>query len=175
MPLRKPGIVCSEKVVADKPYLHIESISELGDTPDGVELRERISKAEKLADVRRGEDFNLVRVDSAGGSLGLLHYPDFSSDPFPSLVASWRVDLDAGTVGFRTYAGSLNPPILHRKELLLAASPQTRSRSGSAPPEPTPAAVPRSAPDASTTAGQLAPNPTPECSAIAGMRTLRRP
>jgi len=29
------------------------------------------------------------------------------------------VDLDTGSVGYRSYADSLNPPILHRKELLL--------------------------------------------------------
>ena len=29
------------------------------------------------------------------------------------------MDRDTGSVGYRTYADSLNPPILHRKELLL--------------------------------------------------------
>jgi hypothetical protein len=33
-----------------------------------------------------------------------------------ALVASRLVDPQAGTLSFRTYAGSLNPPILHRKE-----------------------------------------------------------
>ena len=89
------------------------------DTPEAATLLARLAQAEALARVRRGEQFNLVRVDSTGSTLGLLHYPGFSDDPFPSLAASWRVDLDTGSVGYRTYADSLNPPILHRKELLL--------------------------------------------------------
>jgi hypothetical protein len=37
------------------------------------------------------------------------------------------VDLGAGTVRFRTFADSLNPPILHRKELLLRADHPRRA------------------------------------------------
>ena len=46
--------------------------------------------------------------------------------PFPALATSWLVDLDAGTVGYRTYADSLNSPILQRKELLLPADDPRR-------------------------------------------------
>jgi hypothetical protein len=61
----------------------------------------------------------LVRIDDAGPCISLLHYPEFAEDPFPSLRESWLVDLDRSTVSYRTYAESFNPPILHRKELLL--------------------------------------------------------
>ncbi|MFD2113524.1 hypothetical protein [Thiorhodococcus fuscus] len=49
-----------------------------------------------------------------------MNYPTFDDDAFPALQESWLVDLDQRAVSYRTYADSLNPPILHRKELLLA-------------------------------------------------------
>jgi DNA phosphorothioation-associated putative methyltransferase len=36
------------------------------------------------------------------------------------LLESWQVDLASSHVGYRTYQNSFNPPILHRKELMLA-------------------------------------------------------
>ena len=71
--------------------------------------------------------FNLARFDRSAPVVSLLHYPGFFDDPFPALAASWLVDLRAGTVSFRTYADSLNPPILHRKELLLPADHPRRA------------------------------------------------
>jgi hypothetical protein len=56
--LHRSSLVSGGRGVFDKLYLHIEPILELGDTAEGVALRERISKVEKLADLRRGEDFN---------------------------------------------------------------------------------------------------------------------
>ncbi|WP_342450221.1 DNA phosphorothioation-associated putative methyltransferase [Thiorhodococcus minor] len=49
-----------------------------------------------------------------------MNYPTFDDDAFPALQESWLVDLVQRSVSYRTYADSLNPPILHRKELLLA-------------------------------------------------------
>jgi hypothetical protein len=49
----------------------------------------------------------------------LLHYPGFFDEPFPRLQESWLVDLSTEQTRYRTYAESRNPPILHRKELLL--------------------------------------------------------
>ena len=63
---------------------------------EAATLIARLAQAEALARVRWGEQFNLVQVNSSGSALGLLHYPGFSEDPFPSLAASWRVDLDTG-------------------------------------------------------------------------------
>lgn len=54
-----------------------------------------------------------------GGRIALLDYPDFFEAPFPALARSWNVDPATGKVSFRDYRESPNPPILHRKELLL--------------------------------------------------------
>lgn len=102
------------KAVGGRTYLHVDTLSLL----DTV-LAARVAAAEQLAQVKRHEHFNLVRIDDAGPWIALLNYPEFADDPFPALRESWLVDLDRSTVGYRTYVDSLNPPILHRKELLL--------------------------------------------------------
>lgn len=102
------------KTVGGRTYLHVDALSLLD-----AERAARVAAAERLAQVKRHEHFNLVRIDDAGPWIALLNYPEFADDPFPALRESWLVDLDRSTVGYRTYADSLNPPILHRKELLL--------------------------------------------------------
>ncbi len=102
------------KAVGGRTYLHVDTLSLL----DAV-LAARVAAAEQLAQVNRREHFNLVRIDDAGPCIALLNYPEFADDPFPALRESWLVDLDRSEVGYRTYVDSLNPPILHRKELLL--------------------------------------------------------
>lgn len=50
-------------------------------------------------------------------AVSLLEYEDFADSAFPALNASYRIDLTTGAVKVRRYES--NPPILHRKELLL--------------------------------------------------------
>src|SRR5512144_1050383 len=102
------------KVVGDRTYFHVEALHLLD-----ADRAARVAAAERLARVKRGEHFNLVRLDEAGPCIALLNYPQFADDPFPALHESWLVDLDSATVSYRTYEDSLNPPILHRKGLLL--------------------------------------------------------
>jgi DNA phosphorothioation-associated putative methyltransferase len=71
--------------------------------------------------------FNVARANSEAGTISLLHYPTFFDDPFPPLGESWKVSLASGDVCYRTYSQSLNPPILHRKELLLSPNDERRS------------------------------------------------
>ncbi len=111
------------KRVAARLYLHVCALDGAAD-----ELRARVARAEGLAGQTRGQGFNVVRLDAQGDGLALLHYPAFFDDPFPALAASWLVDLDSDTVSYRTYADSQNPPILHRKELLLPADHPHRER-----------------------------------------------
>lgn len=67
---------------------------------------------------------NVLRFD-ADGRTALLVYENFDDDPFPSLVQAWLVGSD-GRVGHRCFRE--NPPILHRKELLLAPNDPRRAR-----------------------------------------------
>ena len=62
--------------------------------------------------------WNVAKIDLVDGrAVSLLDYEDFAERAFPALRESRRIDLESGTVIVRRYA--TNPPILHRKELLL--------------------------------------------------------
>ncbi|MEI2768385.1 MAG: DNA phosphorothioation-associated putative methyltransferase [Nitrosomonas sp.] len=103
------------KFVHSSRYLHIEAFDSLSLTD--LEL---IADAEKLAQVTKGINYNVVRISENKESISFLHYPGFFDQPFPKLNASWRVELHgSGRIHNRSYIDSLNPPILHRKELLL--------------------------------------------------------
>lgn len=101
------------KSVADRLYFHTDYLCQAA-----PEIRQRLDSAAAAAGLAE-PGFNLARFDRSAPVVALLHYPGFYDEPFPTLAASWLVDLQAGTVSFRTYTDSLNPPILHRKELLL--------------------------------------------------------
>lgn len=71
---------------------------------------------------------NVLKLDEAARTVSALNYPDFFSAAFPELREAWRIDLTDGRVSYRNYADSLNPPILHRKELLLPPDHTDRPR-----------------------------------------------
>jgi DNA phosphorothioation-associated putative methyltransferase len=48
-----------------------------------------------------------------------LTYPEFESDPHPSLTQAITVDLRNFDIGIRSYSHVANQPILHRKELFV--------------------------------------------------------
>lgn len=105
------------KTIGRRTYLHVDALAQAGGDSEG--LAQRVATAEQAAKLERGAQFNVVRVDTDSGEIGLLHYANFFDDPFPALRESWRYEPGSGTVAHRTYVESLNPPILHRKELLL--------------------------------------------------------
>jgi DNA phosphorothioation-associated putative methyltransferase len=109
----------SGKTIGCRTYLHVDALAEGGAESQG--LARRVAAAEQAAGLERGAQFNVVRLDQDSGEVGLLQYAQFFDDPFPALRESWRFDPGSGAVAHRTYADSLNPPILHRKELLLPA------------------------------------------------------
>ncbi len=49
-----------------------------------------------------------------------LYYPDFDSDPHPSLRSSMQANLKGLYVGYRDYSEVINAPILHRKDSFVA-------------------------------------------------------
>lgn len=75
--------------------------------------------------VPQGE-WNVAKIDLADArAVSLLDYEDFAEHAFPALRQSRRVDLKTGVVTIRRY--EKNPPILHRKELLLPPDAPNRS------------------------------------------------
>ena len=105
------------KRVSQRTYLHVSAINEASE-----EYQEALNQAEALCDISREYDFNVIRFELALNRIGLLSYPTFCDEAFPTLQESWSVDLNASEYSRRMYIDSLNPPILHRKELLLSVS-----------------------------------------------------
>ncbi|CAK0769199.1 Peptidase M15 [Gammaproteobacteria bacterium] len=105
------------KNIAQHVYVHFSAINELDSS-----RQKWIEEASNLARIRIGKDFNVIKLSQDSSRLTLLDYPDFFNDAFPVLHRYWTVDLDAHSVKFRSYRDSFNPPLLHRKELLLATN-----------------------------------------------------
>jgi len=61
----------------------------------------------------------IVKFGHNDSTVSLLSYPGFNTDACPALERSWTVHFDTGEVRERSYSPR-NPPILHRKELLLS-------------------------------------------------------
>ncbi|MCG5534250.1 DNA phosphorothioation-associated putative methyltransferase [Halorhodospira sp. 9621] len=78
--------------------------------------RDLVARAEECAGYPA---WNVVRLGRDSDDLSLLHYPHFDEEPIPALAASVRVRISAGRHERREYASDGNPPVLHRKELLL--------------------------------------------------------
>lgn len=102
------------KSIAAALYVHKSALCLLA--PEHLEIvRMALSLCPDAADAA-----NVYKIDINNRFVSLLNYPHFFDDPFPELLSSWRVFLEDRKTSYRTYKDSLNPPILHRKELLIA-------------------------------------------------------
>lgn len=111
------------KLVVDELYLHRDSVEQVSEKYRGV-IELAFSKAPEVASERT----TVVKLNVKTWRVSLLSYPDFFEDPFPALHESWIVERDdASQVRYRSYVDSLNPPILHRKELLLSPDHPSRT------------------------------------------------
>lgn len=107
------------KRVVDDLYVHVSALDHL----EGTEHQRRIADAMRRLPALSGPTPSVVKLNLKTGRVSLLAYVDFDEDPFPELSASWAFAADStGAPSYRTYTDSLNPPILHRKELLVPAS-----------------------------------------------------
>lgn len=96
-------------------YVHVEALPRLP-----VDLRVAVEAATDIAELDPTA-FHVIKFANRGAKISLLAYPRFFEDPFPCLTDSWVVDLTSRSVTHRAYAPDGNPPILHRKEVLLPA------------------------------------------------------
>lgn len=93
-------------------YLHRDALPQ-------VDEKTR-SLVEAAAGTLADDGWNVVRLDAAApGVIAFLDYEPFEEVAFPALRRSWRVDTTSGQVFVRRFSQK-NPPILHRKELMLA-------------------------------------------------------
>ncbi len=103
--------VLGGKVVGDARYLHVSSVP-------AKALAVLHAEVAKLGGPREG--FNVVKLVSDSARFSLLNYPAFFEQAFPPLADAWTLDLAEKRCEHRAYPSERNPPVLHRKELLLA-------------------------------------------------------
>jgi DNA phosphorothioation-associated putative methyltransferase len=65
------------------------------------------------------EGANLIKLHRQSGKVSYLVYPDFETDPHPSLLRSVKLSLRTRGIDCFEYGASPNPPVLHRKETFL--------------------------------------------------------
>jgi DNA phosphorothioation-associated putative methyltransferase len=107
----------SGKRVAGSNYYHRDACPDLPPAQQTL-----VWTAEALAGV---SSWNVVKLHRDGVRVSLLTYEDFE-EPFPALLESVTADTAQGTVFRRSYRSRVNPPVLHRKELLLPCSDPRR-------------------------------------------------
>lgn len=71
--------------------------------------------------IGRVEGANIIKLRRREPKISYLSYPDFNGDPHPALESSLSVHLQTFRVKTRDYRAYRNPPILHRKETLIAS------------------------------------------------------
>jgi DNA phosphorothioation-associated putative methyltransferase len=102
------------KLLPDDLYVHRSAL-------DYLEPLLRIYEGCGRAYLGEIEGANLIKIHRRTGKLSYLVYPAFEDDPHPALLRSVRLCLRTRQLDCRDYAGSQNPPVLHRKETFLTA------------------------------------------------------
>ena len=106
------------KRVRGTVYAHISALDELG---------EGVGALVERATVHAGDfQWNVFKIGP--NSVSLLLYEEFESVGFPALLASFRLDLPTNESARLDYRKRANPPILHRKEMLLPREHPLRPR-----------------------------------------------
>ena len=110
------------KRVHDHFYIHASLLKQQSKI-----IRDAVKIAQHAAKLR-DDDFNVIRFARKRQEIALLKYRRFFEDPFPCLEAAHLVDLSNKSVQRTEFSSRANPPILHRKELLLPSSHPERSK-----------------------------------------------
>ena len=100
------------KIVGDSRYVHKDAVELL----DPIEVK-AVKSATKL--IEKSQGWNVVKIElNQSNKISFLDYEDFKNNAFPSLLNSCQINLENKTSTKRNYSPN-NPPILHRKELLI--------------------------------------------------------
>ncbi|WP_237706375.1 DNA phosphorothioation-associated putative methyltransferase [Methylibium petroleiphilum] len=113
------------KRVGDDLYVHLEFVDDLADSSQRAIIRNAL---QRLDDGGRALA-NVAKINTRSQRVSLLAYPEFDDEPFPALALSWSPGRSGNSEPvLRSYVESLNPPILHRKELLVSDRHPARER-----------------------------------------------
>ncbi len=100
------------KQLKNAKYLHLDFLADWS-----PQLQELVGMIKERMSIDRAS--NVIKFYLFEPKISLLYYPDFFELPHPELQSSITVDLSRGKIRKHDYNGSVNPPILHRKESLL--------------------------------------------------------
>lgn len=113
------------KQVGDDLYVHVSAIDGMVDGGH----RERVRAAIAALPDGASQRINVAKINTRTARVSLLEYQAFDDDPFPALASSWTMRNGNGSsLVLRSYADSLNPPVLHRKELLVGPEHPSRAK-----------------------------------------------
>ena len=100
------------KLIGDTQYFHKSATKLLSS-----EFQNKIKECTKI--VSSSLVWNVIKINLKDtNKISLLDYENFSENAFPALLNSCQVDIKNQTFSVRNHSPH-NPPILHRKELLL--------------------------------------------------------
>ncbi|EXJ11399.1 DNA phosphorothioation-associated putative methyltransferase [Nitrincola nitratireducens] len=108
------------KTLPDATYLHKTALEKAS-----CELFTLCSNVARALKVDTTE-WDLVKLFRKEFKVAFLSYPDFYNESYPSLKQSILVDLSKLTSKITSYKDSDNPPILHRKELMVSVDDPLR-------------------------------------------------
>ncbi|MGL5924804.1 DNA phosphorothioation-associated putative methyltransferase [Chroococcidiopsis sp.] len=118
--LGKPGVItkiCQQSKIGKRLptalYVHVSTIEELDPLL-------RIYEGCASRTIGRLEDATLVKFCTDKPKISYLFYPDFDTNPHPTLHTSMQIHLPDLKVFYRDYDRAANPPILHRKETFVS-------------------------------------------------------
>jgi DNA phosphorothioation-associated putative methyltransferase len=97
------------KRVGDSWYVHRSALAD--------EAGREVDKVSAVVGCRGR--FDVLKVSARRGVVSFLSYPGFFEQAFPVLREAWSFNQATGRVSHRSYATDSNPPLIHRKELLL--------------------------------------------------------
>jgi DNA phosphorothioation-associated putative methyltransferase len=100
------------KLLPDSLYVHRSALDDLSPLL-------RVYEGCARAYIGEIDGANLIKLHRHSGTVSYLVYPDFESDPHPSLLRSVRLSLRSREIDSYDYSNTANPPILHRKETFL--------------------------------------------------------
>ncbi len=103
------------KMTPDALYVHVSGLELL---PPVL----RVYQGAARALTGNVDDATIIKLHRLKPQVSFLAYPTFDKDPHPVLESSVVARLPELRVSYRNYAGSDNPPILHRKEAFLPES-----------------------------------------------------
>jgi DNA phosphorothioation-associated putative methyltransferase len=102
------------KRVFDELYVHVSYVERLS-----AAHKELFETAWAILSSEVRSQVNVIKLNSRAGRISFLEYQAFDDDPFPILAKSWVLTPPNSQIYARRYDESLNPPVLHRKELLV--------------------------------------------------------